>query len=225
MLRFLLSSVFAIGSFLKAHAFETTDRYERHNIAGWTVYLSRDYKWLSKEKALALRVVTKQLENIVRAVPRAARIKLQKVPIWIEYDDGRNSAGQYHISKSWLEKNGYNPEKVNAVEMNYNMVRWQYFQPWIVLHELTHAYHYQHIGIDNETIKNAYAQAKASGRYDNVLRTDGTRWRAYSMTNEIEYFAELTEAYFGANEDEPYDRDALKKMDPVGYKMVQELWR
>lgn len=224
MSRFFFIIFIFIAQLAPAYGFDATQHYKRYQIAGWTVYLARDYHNVPKEKASALNVLTHQLHNIAKVVPRRAVKKLREVPIWVEYQDGRDSAGQYHISEDWLRNNGYNPDKVNAVEVNYNMVLWKDFQPWIVLHELAHSYHYRHIGVEHEGIINAHAQAKASGVYDDVRRRDGTRWRAYSMKDEREYFAELTEAYFGANDDEPYDRSALYKMDPVGHDLVRDLW-
>ena len=44
------------------------------------------------------------------------------------------------------------------------------------------------------------------------------------MNNKKEYFAELSEAYFGYNDHEPLERNALKNFDPIGFKMVQTVW-
>jgi hypothetical protein len=43
-------------------------------------------------------------------------------------------------------------------------------------------------------------------------------------TNYKEYFAELTEAYFGKNDFFPFERADLKKYDPTGYKLMQDVW-
>ena len=39
-----------------------------------------------------------------------------------------------------------------------------------------------------------------------------------------EYFAELTEAYFGQNDWFPHNREELRNYDPRGYKMIEEVW-
>ena len=48
--------------------------------------------------------------------------------------------------------------------------------------------------------------------------------KAYAATNQEEYFAELTEAYFGQNDWFPHNREELRNYDPRGYKMIEEVW-
>jgi hypothetical protein len=57
-----------------------------------------------------------------------------------------------------------------------------------------------------------------------VLAPEGDLRRAYAMQNAREYFAELSEAYFGANDYEPFDREALRTFDPAGFDAVKRLW-
>ena len=44
------------------------------------------------------------------------------------------------------------------------------------------------------------------------------------MSNEKEYFAEGTEAYFGANDFYPFVRGELKEHDPGFYEVLKEIW-
>jgi hypothetical protein len=48
--------------------------------------------------------------------------------------------------------------------------------------------------------------------------------RHYALSNDREYFAELTESYFGKNDFEPFTRDELRAFDPDGYAMIEQLW-
>ena len=68
-----------------------------------------------------------------------------------------------------------------------------------------------------------------SGRYDHVKRWTGAEEvieRAYAMTNFKEYFAEDTEAYFGRNDFQPFDREELRQMDPGDVRAcLERLWR
>jgi hypothetical protein len=101
--------------------------------------------------------------------------------------------------------------------------------PYFALHELAHAYHDQVLGFRHAGVKAVYDHAKASGAYDSVERWNGadrpiTHERAYAMTNEREYFAETTEAYFGRNDFYPFDREELKKCDPEMFNLLRRLW-
>ena len=44
------------------------------------------------------------------------------------------------------------------------------------------------------------------------------------MNSPTEYFAELTEAYFGRNDYEPFDRSGLRAFDPLGYAVIESVW-
>jgi hypothetical protein len=97
----------------------------------------------------------------------------------------------------------------------------------MVLHELAHAWQDRVLegGNGNARIAKAYQVARNSGTYQKVLHKDGSTRQAYAMTNAMEYFAECSEAYFGSNDFEPFDRKALEKFDPAGARMVVEMWR
>ena len=80
-------------------------------------------------------------------------------------------------------------------------------QPWCVLHELAHAYHDQVLGFDDPRILQAYDRYKKSGHGDSVLLITGQHVRHYALTNHKEFFAEMSEAYFGFNDSFPFNRE------------------
>ena len=107
-----------------------------------------------------------------------------------------------------------------------NLVTWSYHQPYMVLHELAHAYHDQFLpdGGNNASVQQAFEAAVASKKYDSVLCEDGVSRRAYALTNRQEYFAELSESYFGQNDTYPFIRAELKQFDPRGYEAMRQAW-
>ena len=117
-------------------------------------------------------------------------------------------------------------EKAKAVDLANakNFVKYSKTQFCIVLHELAHAYHDQILSFDDPTILDAFKNAKSEGLYDSVLHMSGNEKLAYAMTDHKEYFAELTEAYFGTNDFYPFVRPELLKHDPVGYEMIETVW-
>ena len=44
------------------------------------------------------------------------------------------------------------------------------------------------------------------------------------MTNEREYFAETTEAYFGENDFQPFSREELRLFDPEMFGVLEAAW-
>ena len=95
----------------------------------------------------------------------------------------------------------------------------------MVLHELAHAYHHRVLGYDNPDIRAAYERAVASKTYESVLRYNGRMERAYALNNDQEYFAELTEAFFGQNDFYPLVRAEVMRHDPEMHKTLKMLWR
>jgi hypothetical protein len=201
--------------------------YVLRDIGGFRVLVHREVLMHPTEAKEALRELNAQVRQIIRAVPSQPLQVLRRVRIWLEWENNPRSAAEYHPSAEWLREHGYNPEKAGSVEINNarNFVRWSRGeQPWMLLHELAHAYHHQVLGYENRMVLIAYQHAMRRGLYDQVEYVRGGKQKAYASTNVQEYFAELSEAYFGKNDFYPFTRDELAKHDPVGYRMMERAW-
>lgn len=205
----------------------TAASYDELEIEGWQVKINQDVRRFDPALAdKALSVLKTEFQNIRQAVPPRHVAELQKVGFWLEYDDGPTPGLAYHLDYGGMRQSGKPPSKIHSVEITsaadfVSSVTWE---PWVVLHELSHAYHQQVLGLDDPTIRAAYANAVSHHLYEKVRHYDGKLVRAYALTNEREYFAELTEAYFGRNDFYPFTRDELAAYDPVGFAMVRHLW-
>lgn len=201
--------------------------YEERTVEGFTVLVNKEVLAHDKEAKEALKELRSQLRKITKVLPAQPLKKLRKVRIWVEWEKKKRGAAEYHPSAGWLKKNGYPPEKVHCVEINNvrHFVQWsRRTQPWMVLHELAHAYHFQVLGGDHAGIKAAYKQAAERKLYESVPFVHGGKRKAYALTNAKEYFAEISEAYFGKNDFYPYTRDELREHDPVGFRVLEQVW-
>ena len=206
--------------------------YDERTIAGWKVHVN--VKLIRDESAdleKALPLLLAQLEEITRLVPAKAVAEMKKVPLWInpEYPNKR-AAAEYHPGADWLRDNGRDPVMAKGVEFtNIRVFEAETRRmPNFALHELAHAYHDRFLGFENAEIEAAFQKAKASGKYDQVLRQDSEgRQRldkAYAMTNAKEYFAECSEAFFARNDFFPFTREELKQHDPEMLALLEKLW-
>jgi hypothetical protein len=84
-----------------------------------------------------------------------------------------------------------------------------------MLHEIAHAIHDQILGRSNATVFAAYKQALERKYVDRD---------AYAATNEMEFFAEMTCAYYDQLDYHPKTRAALQKLDPVTFKVMEDVW-
>lgn len=169
-----------------------------------------------------------QLYRISRVVAEPALARLRTIPIWVGFEDQRH-AGKcmfYHPSPRWLDDNDFPVELASGVEIANarNFLSWTLDQPWMVLHELAHGYHHQVLGYGHTGIRAAFAAARKEGRYEKVLRIGGSQEKHYALTNDQEYFAEASEAYFGTNDFYPYVRSELREYDPPVYTVLEEVW-
>jgi hypothetical protein len=217
------------GPMSKTRTTASSQQYETRPIEGWTVLVNRDF--LRQRRSLADRTLTLlqyQLYQIVRRVPAEAVKKLRKVRIWVEENEPNTKCMAYHPHVDWLKAHGVNPEKAKCVEIANarNFLDWTVEQPWMVLHELSHAYHHQFLndGFKNPRVKAAYDRAMKSKIYEKVLRFNGRNERAYALNDPMEYFAEATEAFFGTNDYYPFVRAELKRHDPVAYDLLTKVW-
>ncbi|MBK9145277.1 MAG: hypothetical protein IPM23_22630 [Candidatus Melainabacteria bacterium] len=236
---FVLALVLALGPALvllpgpapparAADSFVPTSQYVVQNVEGWSVMVNRHL--LTDQAKLggrALGLLRQKLNYIRRVVPAHACAQLQEVRIWLGVNDGHSPCSEYHFSREWLKEHGYNPDKARSVEIGNAKLftEWSVDQPMMVLHELAHAFHDQVLGQDNQGIKESFDHARESRLYESVLDCKRNRRRAYALTNEKEYFAECTEAYFGKNDFYPFNRADLQRYDPQMYALLGKLWQ
>lgn len=220
---------------IRKHAEERSKAGNAHEvkmIAGWTAHVSQrlldDQK---NETSKALELLTAQLNEIVAVVPKQALAELQKVPLWIspEYPKVAPRA-EYHPGAGWLRDNGRDPVMAKGVEFtNVRIFEAETRRmPNFALHELAHAYHDRVLNFERRDIKAAFEKAKASGTYDKVDRKDSEgrvrQDKAYALTNQMEYFAEGSEAFFAKNDFFPFTREELQQHDPEFFAILQSVW-
>jgi hypothetical protein len=88
----------------------------------------------------------------------------------------------------------------------------------VLLHELMHAYHDQHVerGFKNPEILELYKQAQAIPAYTA---------RSHMMSNEKEYFACTATTYlFGVTAQEPFNREKIRQNQPACFDYLKELF-
>ena len=205
------------------------DEYETRAIEGWTVRVNRQLSQGEPELcARTLELLRFQLYQITREVPDPALKKIQTVVIWVELDDPLFPCMCYHPDRGWVVGHGLDARKTHGVEIANakNFLQWVHKQPWMVFHELAHAYHHDFLpgGFENPQVLAAYNNAKQKGLYNAVLRNNGRTERAYAMTNPMEYFSECSEAFFGTNDFYPFVQVEFKVHDRRGYDTLKSAW-
>lgn len=201
--------------------------YVVRDMRGWTIRINpavaADDRTLLEA---TLEELDHQLYAISRVVPPKALARLKTIEIWVELDMHMTACMCYHVSRDWLIPNGYNADKEGSVEIGNAraFLEWTRTQPWMVLHELAHGYHDQVHGYDDVSIIDGWNRMKTSGLYEEVGHISGTPRRHYALTNQMEWFAETTEAYFGTNDFHPYVRSELMTIDPQGFALMKTIW-
>ena len=200
-------------------------RYDRRVLHGFTVLVSQRLLDQPDEAAASLRELDGQLDRITRVVPAGPLEAFRQVTIWLERAETAG-LGEFHAGPEPLVASGRNPAKSRCVVITNarHLVEWAPVQPWAVLHELAHSYHFLVLGEHDPALLRAYDQAMKSGRYDLVKYGQGGTRVAYAKQNPAEYFAELAEAYFGKNDFEPATRAELQAFDPAGYQLMVDVW-
>jgi hypothetical protein len=168
------------------------------------------------------------LQRIKYILPEEKWKPLQKLPIRLELHNERLSSMQYHPSVSWLRANRHDPALAKHVHIPraralIDRGMWAK-HPYVILHELAHAYHDQVLSFDNKDIIGAYEAMRREGIYEKVMLYTGRTVRHYGLNNHKEYFAESTEAYLGVNDFYPFVRAELEKHDPRMYRVMQKIW-
>ena len=209
---------------LLASSVTAQESYNEVSIEGWPVKMSRSIT--PKRAAQARELLTQKLRDIRGVLPRQALRRLLKIPIWVDAKAYDLHGLRFNPSAQWLREHGQDPRLANGVQICNvdDFLSWK-DQPWFVLHELAHAYQFNVLGDTNPQVLAAFRNAQQKGLYQQVKRNNGRVERAYALNNEREYFAELSEAYFGVNDFFPFDRKDLATYDRVVFAMMEKCWR
>ncbi|MCD6049891.1 MAG: hypothetical protein K0Q55_1294 [Verrucomicrobia bacterium] len=204
--------------------------HETRQMEGWTIHI--DQRLLADENKdlsqRALRMLDNALYEIALIMPTNQLTKLRAVPIWLDLTHGKLTSMQYHPNANWLRENGYATNLVKCVHLpsaiGFTGLRHHRIQPWCVLHELAHAYHDRVLGFDEPRVKTLWEKWRQKPQYENILYIEGNTRRHYGLTDQKEFFAEMTESYFGMNDFFPFNRGELKEHEPEVFKLMEEIW-
>ena len=200
------------------------------NVEGWTVRVDERLFQPTNKATLerGLKFLDAKLADIKLVARPEIVTKLQTVVIVLDLTHGKLRSMQYHPDLDWLQANGYSTNLVKCVHIpeisdlvtsrNVNE------QPWVILHELAHAYHDQVLGFEEPRILKAYEDYKKSGHGDQALLYNGSRVRHYGLTDQKEFFAEMTESYFGMDDFFPFNRAELMTAEPDVYELMRAIW-
>lgn len=204
--------------------------HSSRKMEGWTIRI--DDRLLApphvEMAAEHLRFLEARLSDIRMVVPADKLAKLQTFTIVVDLSHGDLNSMQYHPSSEWLVQHGYAPDLAKCVHIprisDLRTKRNINEQPWAILHELAHAYHDQALGFEEPRILEAYERYKKSERGAKTLLFSGDRVRHYALTNQMEFFAEMTEAFFGVNDFFPFTRGELREAEPEIYALMEHVW-
>lgn len=213
---------------------ESASIYEERSVQGFKIFVEK--RAFSENDSLtnqALAHLEEQLTTIT-ALPLKPAIleQLKSVSLFVDWNTAYGGA-VYHPSEEWLVENGYFPGKAESIEISnlQNFLAWSKLnQPFMILHEFSHAYHHQIVGFEDKRITDAFNAALSEKLYRNVDLHNGNEEyskteTAYALSNFKEYFAELSEAYFGRNDIFPFNKEELKDYDPLGFEMIESVWQ
>lgn len=200
------------------------------DIEGWNVRV--DYRLLKGEHAAdgarALKLLEARLIAITFAVPEKSLAKLRTITIELDWNYGDLNVMQYHPDAGWLKEHGYSEKLAKCVHIpelkDFLEPEGIHSQPWVVLHELAHGFHDQTIGFDEPRVKAAWKKFRDSGKYKSVLTVSGKMHEHYGLTDPKEFFAEMTECYFGSNDFYPFVAGELKQAEPEIFDLLADIW-
>jgi hypothetical protein len=204
--------------------------HENRILAGWTVRVDERLLLPTNSELgdRALKLLEARLTTLAMVLPEKPLARLRQVPIQIDLTHGALHPMQYHPSADWLRGAGYATNLANCVHIpdaSYFAAPYEVFrQPMAILHELAHAYHFQVLGRSEPRILKAFSKFRSSGRYELVLMNTGEKRRHYGLTDDAEFFAEMTEAYFGTNDFFPFVASELQREEPEIFALLRDIW-
>jgi hypothetical protein len=225
----LLLSVMSVTAKPKNEVDHVRFEHQIRQIEGWNVHvdvslLEGDHKEVGE---LALRILGERLHEIILLLPAEAVAKLKEVPIFLDRNHPLGNA-HYHPSGDWLQSYGYDPAMGKAVQItNASSLIDEAQSPnggSVILHELAHAYHDRVLSFEHPEIIAGYKEFCDSRKFDDTAHVSGRNQPHYGLTDQMEYFAELTETFFVGNDYFPFNHYELFKEHPSSYALISSTW-
>jgi hypothetical protein len=208
--------------------------YVATNLNGWTLHLEQEL--VDRQPVLAQRAARRlaaKLAGVMDLLSPRAQGVLRRLPVFLLLGEesvhgGHNNGAEYFQRQApdhWpLLDRRWRSALVIYSAPNYDQLSEQWATR-VLVHELAHAWQLEQWPEKQPDILGAWEQAVQKGLYLKVKAANGTVIeRAYANENQLEYFAELSMAYFWRGEYEPLDRAALRERDPAGFAMIEKMW-
>jgi hypothetical protein len=179
----------------------------------------------------SVRKLTTTLKEIIAVLPAHTRAEFQATTYFVMWG-ARSPYGGLKSGMRYVTRGSRNPlydPRWQGGIIIYSAENFLYLDAlWskkALTHEMAHAWHLLHWKPKDPAILGPWDGAIARGLYRNVQDYKGqTIADAYARHNQLEYFAELSAAYFVGINYLPFDRKGLQAYDPAGYRMVEALW-
>jgi hypothetical protein len=211
--------------------------FQLQSIHGWGVHFECVIEYLPGLMSTIVPELTADLQHINTLLPAPILSRLQSTRFFVVASTDAKPTAQMRERGGalfWDPRINVARRKVPelySASIVINAQSWSGIRKWqpagATLHEVAHAWHCMNWNpcfAGATEIRAAYDAAMTSGIYDLVDRNDGNREKAYAATNDHEYFADLTEAWFWENDFYPYNREQLLTHDPVGAAAVEAAW-
>lgn len=206
--------------------------YVPYQTGSWTIEVESELANLPLAKTACSRL-QRNLDQMMLAVPDHAAAKLRQVKIYLLLGPqsklgGKPSGFEYFQKDAPRFRSDIDPQWKHSVVVYCAKNYLDQSDLWAqkgVVHEMAHAWHLSNWPEKYPVIVNAHQNALKQGLYLNRVDEKGMKIpQAYCLTNQLEYFAELSTMYFARCNYAPYDRDALLRYDPQGYQMIEKVW-
>jgi hypothetical protein len=182
----------------------------------------------------ALARLSSKLQEVKKVLPRHSLPLLQQRKIFLLLGQasrlgGKNSGADYFQRHAPAHFSNLDPRMASSIVI-YSATNFVWLNElWalkVLIHEMAHAWQLEQWPETQPDILAAHQHALRKGLYQNILGDhDQPLEKAYAITNQLEYFAELSCMYFAACNYFPRHRQELQAYDPVGYAMILKIWQ
>jgi arylsulfatase A-like enzyme len=208
--------------------------YETRQVRDWTVLVEKQLVTDTPDLARrALERLDKKIGEALAALPASSHARLKNLTLFLmagtTSSHGGRDNGLEYFPKSAPAAHSYLDPRMGTSIVIYSAANWvkqsEFWALKALVHEFAHAQHLEQWPENRADIFDAWQRAKQAGLYRNVKDDKGaTLAQAYALQNHLEYFAEISCAYFTGCNYEPFNRAGLKAYDPAGFALVEKLW-